>query len=195
MKENKYNSSKRTHERIKKVFAELLSEKKSINKITVAELASKAEITRGTFYAHFNNVYEVAEEVEDEFISTLESSNNNINGIEDFPIFLHRFFNFLAEHEELYRQILASEAPMTFINRLNLQIGQAAREALKNRSSIHPMQELDITFYIDGATYMILKYFRGEISMSLDEIEWYLKERAFEMFFKDFPTGAGDHSA
>lgn len=188
MKEIKYNSSKRTHERIKRAFAELLSEKKTVNNITVAELAKRAEITRGTFYAHFNNIKEVSEEVEKEVVERLQVSNNKIENIEDFPVFLHEFFQFLAENEELYRQILSSEAPMAFVNRLNLQITQAARDALNANSFKHPIQELDIMFYIDGATYMILKYFRGEISMSLNEIEWYLKERAFEMFLKDFST-------
>ncbi|MBQ2638727.1 TetR family transcriptional regulator [Candidatus Saccharibacteria bacterium] len=188
MKEIKYNSSKRTHERIKRTFAELLSEKKTVNNITVAELAKRAEITRGTFYAHFNNIKEVSEEVEKEVVERLQVSNNKIENIEDFPIFLHEFFQFLAENEELYRQILSSEAPMAFVNRLNLQITQAARDALNANSFKHPIQELDVMFYIDGATYMILKYFRGEISMSLNEIEWYLKERAFEMFLKDFST-------
>ena len=193
MKVNKYSSSKKTHERIKKAFAELLSEKKAINNITVAELANRAEITRGTFYAHFNNINDVAEEVEDEFVKKLQSSNSEVNKVEDFPVFLHEVFEFLAENEELYRQILTSDAPMAFINKLNLEIGQAAKEALKSSPFKHPIQELDVTFYIDGATYMILKYFRGEISMSLPEIEWYLKERAFEMFLKDFlPDKAAD---
>ena len=29
---------------------------------------------------------------------------------------------------------------------------------------------------------MVLKYFRGEIDLKLDEIEWYLKQRIEEMF-------------
>ena len=185
MKEIKYNSSKKTHERIKKAFAELLSEKKAVNKITVAELSSRAEITRGTFYAHFNNIYEVAEEIEEEFTTKLQDSNTEIKTVEDFPVFFHKFFQFLSENEELYRQLLTSDAPMTFINRLNAQIGRAARESLASTTVGRPMSELDVTFFIDGATYMILKYFRGEISMSLEEIEWYLKERALEMFFRE----------
>ena len=43
MKEMKYNSKKRTHEKIKRAFAQLLGEKKALNKITVAELAERAE--------------------------------------------------------------------------------------------------------------------------------------------------------
>ena len=180
----KYNSKKRTHERIKKAFAELLTEKKALNKITVAELAEKAEVTRGTFYAHYDNIFEVAEEMENEFISTLDESAEKMTSIEDFPIHLHQIFTFLAEHEDLYRQLLMSDAPMVFITHLDHQIEKIIKAILSEHKIDKPMLDLDITFFTDGATYMILKYFRGEISLNLDEIEWYLKQRIVEMFLK-----------
>ena len=184
MKEIKYSSKKRTHERIKAAFAELLAEKKALNKITVAELAERAEVTRGTFYAHYNNIFEVAEELENDFISILDSSAEKITSIEDYPIYLHQIFVFLAEHEELYRQLFMSDAPMVFISHLNNQIEKIIKDILNENSINKPMLDLDIAFFTDGATYMILKYFRNEISLSLDEIEWYLKQRIVEMFLK-----------
>lgn len=185
MKEIKYSSKKRTHEKIKAAFAELLAEKKALNKITVAELAEKAEVTRGTFYAHYNNIFEVAEELENDFISILDSSAEKMTTIEDFPIYFHQVFEFLAEHEELYRQLLSSDAPLVFISKLNHQIEKTIKEILREHSINKPMLDLDIAFFTDGATYMILKYFRNEIALSLDEIEWYLKQRIEEMFLKD----------
>ena len=185
MKEIKYCSKRRTHEKIKAAFAELLAEKKALNKITVAELAEKAEVTRGTFYAHYSNLFEVAEELENDFISVLDLSAERMGDIADFPIYFHQIFDFLAKHEELYRQLLSSDAPMVFIARLNHQIETTIRETLKKHSIEKPMLDLDIAFFTDGATYMILKYFRNEIPLSLDEIEWYLKQRVVEMFLKD----------
>jgi len=185
MKEFKYCSKKRTHERIKAAFAELLAEKKALNKITVAELAEKAEVTRGTFYAHYNNIFEVAEELENDFISVLDSSAEEMSSIEDFPIYFHKIFTFLSEHEELYRQLLMSDAPLVFIAKLNHQIEKTIKETLREHSINKPMLDLDIAFFTDGATYMLLKYFRDEITLSLDEIEWYLKQRIVEMFLKD----------
>lgn len=181
MKEIKYNSKKRTHEKIKKAFAELLAEKKALNKITVAELAERAEVTRGTFYAHYDNIFEVAEELENEFISALDESTAHIEHVEDFPIYLHQIFVFLAANEELYRQLLSSDAPLVFISRLNIQINKTIRRLLKQHEIEKPMLDLDITFLTDGATYMIFRYFRGELKLSLDEIEWYLKQRIEEM--------------
>lgn len=182
MKKFKYSSKKRTHEKIKAAFAELLAEKKALNRITVADLAARAEVTRGTFYAHYDNIFEVAEELENDFISILDSSAEKITSVEDYPIYLHQIFEFLAEHEELYRQLFLSNAPMVFIAHLNHQIEKTIKEILREHSINKPMLDLDIAFFTDGATYMILKYFRNEISLSLDEIEQYLKQRIEEMF-------------
>ncbi len=182
MKETKYASSKQTHERIKLAFAELLAEKKAISNITVAELSNRAGVTRGTFYAHYDNIFSVAEELENEFISRLEFTDEDLSDENNFQEFLHQAFEFLASNEDLYRQLLSSDAPMVFVNRLNLKISTAIRKALSEKDIDHPMLDLDISFFVDGATYMLLKYFRNEINMSLEEIEWYLRQRAKEMF-------------
>jgi AcrR family transcriptional regulator len=184
MKEMKYSSKKRTHERIKKAFAELLAEKKALNNITIAELSERAEITRGTFYAHYNNLFEVADELENEFISAFESSTAHIEHVEDFPIYLHQIFVFLAANEELYRQLLSSDAPLLFISRLNNHLNETIHHLVKQHGIEKPTIDLDIMFLVDGSVYMIYRYFRGEISLSLDEIEWYLKQRISEMFLK-----------
>ena len=122
MKEIKYSSKRRTHDRIKAAFAELLAEKKALNKITIAELAERANVTRGTFYMHFQNIFEVAEELENEFISTLDSTAEKMTSVDDFPFYLHQIFEFLANNEELYRQLLLSDAPMVFMYFYTLNI-------------------------------------------------------------------------
>ena len=50
---------------IQKAFAELLSEKNDINKITVKELVERADISKSTFYSHYQDIYSVKEEFED----------------------------------------------------------------------------------------------------------------------------------
>lgn len=182
MVEMKYSSKKRTHEKIRKAFSELLAEKKALNRITVAKLAERAEVTRGTFYAHYNNIFDVADEIENELIIALDSTTEQMKKIEDFPIYMHQIFVFLAANEELYRQLLTSDVPLAFITRLNKQINKTIHAILSEHSIKKPMLDLDIAFFTDGATYMIMEYFRGGLSLSLDEIEWYLKQRITEMF-------------
>ena len=104
--------------------------------------------------------------------------------VEEINTYLHRIFEFLSEHEDLYSQLLSSDMPLHFISNLNAHIRKTMQELLAEHNIEKPMLELDIAFFTDGASYMLLKYFRGEISLSLDEIEWYLKQRITEMFLK-----------
>ena len=72
---NLNNSSKKTRNLIKNTFAEMLSEKKEINKISVTELVKRADINRGTFYTHYNDIYEVAEDFSNELIDKFFSND------------------------------------------------------------------------------------------------------------------------
>lgn len=182
MEEIKYNSKLRTHNKIKKVFSELLAEKKDLAKISAAEVAKKSAITRGTFYAHYKNIFEVAKELENDLILELDISDDKALSTNDFADYLHQVFEFLAENEEICQIFLTSDAPMLFISGINEQIRKNIRRILAEYSSENPILDLDIAFFTDGATYMILRYFRRESSLSLDEIEWYLKQHFSKMF-------------
>ena len=65
---NLNNSSVKTRRLIKNTFIKMLSEKKEISKISVSELVARADISRATFYAHFDDIYGVVEEFETELI-------------------------------------------------------------------------------------------------------------------------------
>ena len=71
---NANHSSQKTRNIIKKTFAEMLSEKKELAKISVSELVRRADINRGTFYSHYDDIYAVAEDYENELISLFFSN-------------------------------------------------------------------------------------------------------------------------
>ena len=58
---------------IRAAFVELLGEKKNMETITVGELAERADIAKSTFYNHYDDVYAVAEEFENELIAKLSA--------------------------------------------------------------------------------------------------------------------------
>ncbi len=51
---------------IEETFFELLKEKKSLNKITVSEITRIANLGRGTFYLHYQDVYDLYDKIEAE---------------------------------------------------------------------------------------------------------------------------------
>ena len=62
----------KTEKLIKDVFLNLLKTK-DINKISVAEICRLADIGRGTFYLHYEDVYDLYESIENELITDLKN--------------------------------------------------------------------------------------------------------------------------
>ena len=60
----------KTKRSIKAAFLEL-RRKKPIEKITVKELADLAMINKGTFYLHYQDIYNLSDEIENEFIDDI----------------------------------------------------------------------------------------------------------------------------
>ena len=65
-----YRSAVRSRKLIKQAYVELI-QKKDVDKITVMDIVTKADINRGTFYAHYKCVMDVSEQIENETISSL----------------------------------------------------------------------------------------------------------------------------
>lgn len=64
--------NEKTEQLIKGTFLKLLKEK-SLNKITVAEISRLANLGRGTFYLHYDDVYDLYENIERKIIDDLKS--------------------------------------------------------------------------------------------------------------------------
>ncbi len=58
---------RRTKARLREAFTALLGEK-PLEEITVRELADRADVNRGTFYAHYRDIYDMLEQVEQELL-------------------------------------------------------------------------------------------------------------------------------
>ncbi len=65
-----YRSAIRSRKLIRQAYVELIKEK-DIDKITVMDVVNKADINRGTFYAHYKSVFDVSEQIGNEILSAL----------------------------------------------------------------------------------------------------------------------------
>lgn len=165
------SSSKKTRKLIKRVFAELMNEKKELRKITVTELVKRAEITRSTFYTHYDDIYDVAEDYQLETIELFINDNNKITyNKEDIFNYFDDVFTCLKKNEAIYRMLLASNETLFFLEKLRKLSNQKLYCAIKDTKENNKYLELDICFFVDGLISQIIKYYREQCDFTLDDL-------------------------
>ena len=174
------HSSIKTKNLIRNEFANMISEKKELSKITVTELVNNIDINRGTFYSHYSNIYDIAKEFQDE---ALDLFNDDITSLNDVDDFIDNINIFLKANCNLYQAILKSNDPMIFMERLNKIANKKLNDILKNKNNDEYL-ELNISVFVDGLINLYIKYFRDELNYSLDDINIYSKKLFNTIFMK-----------
>ena len=101
---NANHSSLKTRSLIKKTFAEMLSEKRELDKISVSELVRRADINRGTFYSHYDDIYAVAEDYENELIA-LFFNNAELIASTNTDKFIDLMFAYIKQNDDIYKML------------------------------------------------------------------------------------------
>lgn len=93
---------------IRTVYGMMTREKRPIGKITVREICEQAEIHRSTFYAHYQDVYDLVERVERNMSRQLtESFFRKMDEKAPARDCFTEIFSFIREHREFYLYYLA----------------------------------------------------------------------------------------
>ena len=139
--------------------------KKPLNKITVTELAQKAEISKGTFYLHYLDIYDLYNELVKDVANKVAESFNPYPDLFAAPEMFVRTFMFAQI--ELFdnsltaaeRQIL-SENNIKFSNNYPACFIDAFKSQIYKVGKLVPCVENDIKieFLITGMLSIIIKY-------------------------------------
>ena len=163
------SSSVKTRNLIKKTFAELINEKKELNKVTVTELVKRADITRSTFYTHYENIYEVAKEYQLQTIDLLCNDDLILYSKDDIKKYFENIIQCLKDNEETYRLLLSANESVYFLEKLKNIATEKIYDALKFTYN-DKFLNLNISFFMNGIMMEFLKYFRNESDYSLDDL-------------------------
>ena len=111
MAKAEYRSAIRSKKLINEALADLLTEK-PLDKITVTDVVSRADINRGTFYAHYKDIPDVVDHLIQQTFSTIRdamiaqaATDHNIE-----HTLLTAIQSILEEDLSFYRKILNSSA-------------------------------------------------------------------------------------
>lgn len=173
---NLNNSSSKTRKIIKKVFAEMLAEKKELGKISVSELTERAEISRGSFYFHYDDIYEVAEDYENELISRFFDNARLLNST-NFQAFTDSFFQYIKENNETYKMLCKSNDFLFSAKKLSSIATNKILEICNNDRRLKDRKclETEINIFIEGLICEYIKYCRGYSEKTPSELYEYTK--------------------
>ena len=173
---NLNRSSEKTRALIKAVFAEMLSEKRELNKITVTELVKRADINRGTFYSHYDDIYGVAEDYENELIDKFFDDSRLIR-VQDVDAFLDSFFDYIKKNNENYKLLCRSNDFLFAAKKLTTIASNKFLEICHNDKNVvvNENVELDINIFVDGLLCEYVKYCRDFTANTPEKLYKYTK--------------------
>ncbi len=158
-----YRNSIRSKELIRNALISLLNQK-SLMEISVSDIAKTANINRGTFYNHYNNLSEILEEIKEELMQRFEeglknsSINNRMEGLIEITI------DHFEKNEKDYR-VIVNAVPSSSIDRIKKEI----IEHLNNLNL--GIDLLSIYFVVNGLSGIYIDYLKNYIDFTYDEIK------------------------
>ena len=151
---------------LKNALMEILSEKGSVNRISVRELCQRAELNRSTFYSHYNEPKDLLDEIETQL---LENTSEHLKKIgQENNAGAHKyilsFLSYIKENNNMFRPLLVDCADPEF------------RSAFMQQSVVQFIENLNITlqkdieqyvysYILNGSTGVIIQWIRSQYSV------------------------------
>ena len=175
-----YRSSIRSKVLIKNALLSLMREK-SFDKISVTDIVDRADINRGTFYAHFKDVRGVLDKicagmVDEILFSIKETDVEDI--VKDNSIVFKKISDYISKDLEYFKLILKIDGIHDFILRKKSDAIRVLLESDEISKSLVDMKEAEVV--IDFAISAIVDTYSDivleRLSVTLDEAPQYLSK-------------------
>lgn len=169
-----YRSAIRSRASIRKAYVELMREQNTAA-ISVKELVARADINRSTFYAHYQDIYAVLEEIEAEIAQKLVVflGESDRDGLPHTPLaFLTRLGAELEQNREFYRLMLDTQGSVAFIHKLKEVILERMMAGRNELGPIRRQKEFLVSMRVitGGAVAIFSDWVAGKVDMPMSEL-------------------------
>lgn len=174
MAKAEYRSSIRSKKLITDALVELLDEK-PLEKITVTDIVRKADINRGTFYAHYANVNDVVTSMFQNAFEVIKSpfSEPSFDTSADLSQMLIQLQMVMEQDINFYKKIYASDMNMQIYEQISNVLLSFILEQEENYTHISREDFLFYTsFYSGGIMKLYRDWFLGMLPISFDELTY-----------------------
>ena len=144
-----HKNAVRSRQMIKKAFAEMLNEK-DISKITVTDIVEKAGISRGTFYAHYMDVYDLYNAIQNNVMEAVRETMDAIGAktlLVDPTEVLTGAFRFLEEKKAYYKLFITTSRSNELVDRIVTYVGERLTSEAEESFSEEDLKEIKLFIY------------------------------------------------
>ncbi len=165
----------RTKRRIREALMTLVTEK-PVEKITIKELAERADIDRKTFYLHYGSISEVLTEMQRELLEKLESV---VSGYDLFrrdfdALALFREINgIVLESSDFYSRMLVMDRYSFFYDKLKESMKNCLAEKYSQQLENTAVSQVKLDLYLEYVITGVLSvyvYWLKHPEFDLDEV-------------------------
>lgn len=143
-----------------------------LKSVTVAQLCRVCGVSRGTFYHHFYDVYDVYESIENEFFAEIE---RRLAGIETYAIdnsFFTEIMAFISDNIAVMKLVLDGTRENALLNRI---ISYMREKYVGEFTEAYPLlkrEEIEraFSYSINGSIAVIVDWVKGETKSTVTEI-------------------------
>lgn len=118
---------RKTRETLFDTLIQLLREKE-FERITIQEIADRADVNRGTVYLHFEDKYDLLNRCIESYLVRLNDSCLPVDSSESPEVSLLRTFRYLEDSAEIYSVLVRSEGMPAFRSRLSEMLRQGVEK-------------------------------------------------------------------
>ena len=172
MAKAEYRSAVRSRKLINDALADLLTEK-PLDKITVTDVVNRADINRGTFYAHYRDIPDVVDHLIQQTFSTLRDAmiGEQETAAKVGYILLSTIQSILEGDLDFYRKILNSSASSIMTEQL---VTIVMDFMLDHKDQFYTGSEeaymIAIRFCAGGLSNLYHDWFAGKLPCTLSEL-------------------------
>ncbi|MCD7950469.1 MAG: TetR family transcriptional regulator C-terminal domain-containing protein [Erysipelotrichaceae bacterium] len=163
-------SVRKTKKLLKDNLITLIKEK-PITQIGVKELTDLCDLNRGTFYIHYNDIYDMVETIENDMLTDLDDILSQTELHEPLDI-LDPLFQYIYEQGEMPFVLISEHGDISFLNKLLKLFKKYCFEAWKKYFNIEDDMLYDIYFrYVSNGILGILDmWYKKQIDLSPHEL-------------------------
>lgn len=163
--QKKNRNYEKTEEAIIEALVKLYRKHKNINRITVKSLCEEANISRSTFYLHYQDMIDIFETIGYKFTKSLKEIVVEISKQSefDFEVYIKQIFGLLGKSHELIRIGLSSEYPFVYIEKLKNDLEAfILNNVLVHASEKEKVQTMfEIKVIVSGLIDVVISYIKN----------------------------------